>query len=156
MCKRSRVRCNCLDRWLLDGSDYLYACGHPDGNLIDFFAGKLLIIGLDIEEVFLEEPERFSTFKRLTNWCVKNEGSMGLSQEEAIQWLEEIRDLRKLDSGELGMTERQREEWREIREGERLRYAEFDEDPPTVLERLVDAETLCRACVKTGNPIEFY
>jgi len=156
MSKRGRVRCNCPDRKLLTGSDSLYACGHPGGNLVDFFAGKLLIIGLDVQDVFINEPERFSTFKGLTQWCVNHEGGMQLSPAEAELWLEEVRELRRLDAGESEISEKQRAEWKEAREGEILRYAEFDEEPPSVLRRLVDAEALCRASIRTGNPIEFY
>ena len=156
MSKRCRVRCSCLNRRLLTGSETLYACGHPAGNLKEFFAGQLLVIGLDVIDVFRSEPNRFATFKSLTNWCVHNEGSMCLSPSEARAWLEEIRELRKYDSGELEMGDEQRESWRELREGEVLRYDEFNDEPPTVLERLLDAEALCKASISTGNPIEFY
>ena len=156
MSKRCKVRCNCHDRRLLIGSDTLYACGHPAGNLIDFFAGKLIVIGLDVLDVFRNEPDKFATFKELTNWCVHNEGSMCLSPSEANLLLGEIRELKKYDSGELEMNEQQRENWKELREGEILRYTEFDDEPPTVLERLLDAEAICKASIRTGNPIEFY
>lgn len=156
MSKRCRVRCNCLNRRLLTGSDTVYACGHPSGDLIEFFAGKLLVVGLDVLDVFSSEPDKFPTFKNLTNWCIHNEGSMCLSPSEAGAWLEEIRELRKYDSGELEMGDKQRESWRELREGEVLRYAGFDDELPTVFERLLDAEALCKASIRTGNPIEFY
>lgn len=156
MSKRCRVRCNCFNRTLLTGSETIYACGHPSGNLLDFFAGGLLVLGLDVSDVFRSEPDKFATFKNLTDWCVHNEGSMCLSSSEANAWLEEVRELRKYDSGELEMSERQRVSWKELREGEVLRYDGFDDEPPTVLERLLDAEALCKASIRTGNPIEFY
>lgn len=150
------MRCACPDRSLLTGSDTLYACGHPSGNVLDFFAGTLLVVGLDVLEVFGGEPDRFPTFKILTDWCVHNEGGMSLSPPEADAWLKEIRELRRYDSGESGMGAEQSEGWKELREAEVLRYAGFDEAPPTVLERLSDAEALCKASLRTGNPIEFY
>ena len=79
-----------------------------------------------------------------------------MSPTEAGLWLEEVAELRRLDAGEIEMSEKQRAEWKEAREGEILRYADFDEDPPSVLQRLMDAEALCRASIRTGNPIEFY
>jgi hypothetical protein len=102
------------------------------------------------------EPDKFATFKNLTNWCVNNEGSMCLSPSEANAWLEELRELRKYDSGGLEMSEKRREGWQELREGEVLRYAGFNDEPPAVLERLLAAEALCKASIRTGNPIEFY
>ncbi len=156
MSKRCRVRCDCSNRRLLAGSETMYACGHPSGNLIDIFAGRLLVLGLDVLDVFRSEPDRFATFKNLTNWCVHNEGSMYLSPSDANAWLEEIRELGKYDAGELELGEKQRESWRELREGEVLRYAGFDDELPTVLARLLDAEALCKASIRTGNPIEFY
>lgn len=176
MGKWCEVKCNCLNRQRLPGSDFLnysdyikfvkkprlaktldewatkvknmYECGHRDGAFIEFWPGDIMKFGYALESAFRDEPERFELFRRIANFRCYEDEYLALSPADAQLWQLEIEELKKLLNGEIFRGWHQKETLdKELATVEFL-YGDTDST-------LSDAEELCEASTVTGNPIEF-
>jgi hypothetical protein len=175
MGKWCEVKCNCLNRERVSGSDWpnygmyrqhfsgrvkpqsewdekikgMYQCGHRDGAFVQFWPGDLLRIGLALEVAYREQPGYFDLFRRVSNWRNYEDEYLALSPDEATLWRLEIEQLQSYLSGHEYMG------WREKEAFEK----ELGEDPflyGDIHKTLEDGFIFCDASAKTGNPIEFF
>lgn len=177
MGKWCEVKCNCLNRQPLPGSNWssyseyqkyekklrlaktpeeweekvrgMYECGHRDGFFVQLWQGDILKFGYALEKAFKNQPVKFKIFRRISDWRNYDDEYLALTSDEAVLWQFEIEELKNFLSGEdfLG--------WHE-KEKFAVEFAEDDLLYGNIEKTLEDALKLCEASVKTRNPIEFY
>jgi hypothetical protein len=170
------VKCNCLKRTPLPGSDWfdyrsylkfgppplvkteeewdqkvrgMYECGHRKGILLEFWPGDLFAIGDALEIAYKHEPNEFEIFKRISNWNNYEDECLPLSLDEVTLWQLEIELLQRYLTGEEYMEWHHKQTFDKEIGLDTLLYG----DVPATLE---DGLRLCRASIEIGNPIEFF
>jgi hypothetical protein len=169
------VNCDCPNREPLPGSDWwsfsayqqhqkpprlaktseeweeqvkgMYACGHRDGAILQFWQGDLLTVGRALELAYKNQPEQFEVFRRLAKYENYVDECLALSPDEAALWQLEIEQLQRYLSGEEFM------DWHAQKTFESY-LAENDLLYGDVEATLDDGLKLCQASAKTNNPIE--
>lgn len=152
MGKWSQVKCNCPDRVVIAEKGFtekIYACGHKNGMIIEYWQGDLMRIGHAAAIAFRTQNNATEMLKKLVDTEEYFDEALFFSVEDAELLKLELEEIRQLETLQGATC---RKEWqifhREL-ESTPFLYGNLDET-------LMKSLKLCEASIKTKNPIEFY
>lgn len=160
----------------------MFACGHRNGVVIEFWPGEIIELGNTIGRIF---AIGFDIFKRVGDWRCYCDELLLIEPDEAQAWLMEIEELQRALDGKGNLPQQKIEDLiseffrhdlgvridleRRLHEvAAQMPFASVNalkqnvqqsEQPSIestiqkIAEALADADRLCRASIETGNAI---